>query len=78
MKEPMFIPVAVGLLDSSGKDMLLTSIYNEGLLQKFDQPTSTIVLKVTKVGFNFCFICFLGNFIGIYLSCMFHCGTIWM
>ncbi|KAH7662914.1 Peptidase M1 alanine aminopeptidase/leukotriene A4 hydrolase protein [Dioscorea alata] len=55
VKEPMFIPVAVGLLDSSGKDMPLTSIYNEGMLQKFDQPASTIVLKVTKKEEEFVF-----------------------
>ncbi|KAK1257381.1 hypothetical protein QJS04_geneDACA023607 [Acorus gramineus] len=28
----MFIPMAVGLLDSKGKDMPLTSVHHEGLL----------------------------------------------
>lgn len=52
VKEPMFIPVAVGLLDSNGKDMPLTSVYHEGLLQAVTsngQPVSTTVLRVTKV-----------------------------
>ncbi|KAK1261017.1 hypothetical protein QJS04_geneDACA013334 [Acorus gramineus] len=31
--ESMFIPVAVGLLDSKGKDMPLTSVHHEALLQ---------------------------------------------
>ncbi|KAK1279302.1 hypothetical protein QJS04_geneDACA023009 [Acorus gramineus] len=29
----MFIPVAVGLLDSKGKDIPLTSVHHEALLQ---------------------------------------------
>ncbi|KAF8369838.1 hypothetical protein HHK36_032140 [Tetracentron sinense] len=33
VKEPMFIPVALGLLDSNGKDIPLTSVYHEGMLQ---------------------------------------------
>lgn len=52
VKEPMFMPVAVGLLDSNGKDMPLTSVYHEGLLQTVTsngQPVSTTVLRVTKV-----------------------------
>ncbi|KAK1319501.1 hypothetical protein QJS10_CPB04g01384 [Acorus calamus] len=32
-KESMFIPVVVGFLDSKGKDMPLTSVHHEGLLQ---------------------------------------------
>lgn len=52
VKEPMFIPVAVGLLDSTGKEMPLSSVYHDGTLQSVvsnDQPTYTTVLRVTKV-----------------------------
>lgn len=52
VKEPMFIPVAVGLLDSSGKDMPLTSVYNDGMLHSVadnGQPVYTTILRVTKV-----------------------------
>lgn len=48
----MFIPVAVGLLDSSGKDIPLTSIYHDGKLLQIgssDSPVYTTVLRVTKV-----------------------------
>ncbi|WOK94897.1 hypothetical protein Cni_G03602 [Canna indica] len=51
VKEPMFIPVAIGLLDSSGKDMPLTGVYHDGMLQTIslpDQPVYTTVLRVTK------------------------------
>ncbi|XP_076945452.1 puromycin-sensitive aminopeptidase-like [Bidens hawaiensis] len=51
IKEPMFIPVATGLLDSNGKDMPLASIYHDGKLEPvtFDgQPVYTTVLRVTK------------------------------
>lgn len=51
-KEPMFIPVVVGLLDSSGKDMPLSSIYHGGKLESFassGQNVYTTVLRVTKV-----------------------------
>ncbi|KAJ0594419.1 putative cytosol alanyl aminopeptidase [Helianthus annuus] len=51
VKEPMFIPVAVGLLDSSGKDMPLSSIYHDGKLESVTccgQPVYTTVLRVTK------------------------------
>jgi len=54
VKEPMFIPVAVGLLDSSGKDIPLTSVYHDGLLQALSsdgQEVFTTVLRVTKVRF---------------------------
>ena len=52
MKEPMFIPVAVGLLDSSGKDMPLSFVYHDGKLESItsnDLPVNTTVLRVTKV-----------------------------
>ncbi|PWA87763.1 peptidase M1 family protein [Artemisia annua] len=51
VKEPMFIPVAAGLLDSSGKDMPLSTIYHDGKLETVtsgDQPVYTTVLRVTK------------------------------
>ncbi|RZC49614.1 hypothetical protein C5167_018046 [Papaver somniferum] len=51
VKEPMLIPVAVGLLDSKGKDMPLTSVYRDGLLQVVSadgQPAYTTVLQITK------------------------------
>lgn len=52
VKEPMFIPVALGLLDSTGKDIPLSSVYHDGTLQSVssnDQPVYTTVLRVTKV-----------------------------
>ncbi|XP_031381686.1 puromycin-sensitive aminopeptidase isoform X2 [Punica granatum] len=51
VKEPMFIPVAVGLLDSSGKEMPLTSVYHNGALQSLASnggPVYSTVLRVTK------------------------------
>ena len=53
VKEPMFIPVAVGLLDSTGKDIPLSTIYHNGTLQfvsSNDKLAYTTVLRVTKVG----------------------------
>ncbi|CAI9291173.1 unnamed protein product [Lactuca saligna] len=50
-KEPMFIPVAMGLLDSSGRDMPLSSFYQDGKLVSITsggQPVYTTVLRVTK------------------------------
>ncbi|KAI5655461.1 hypothetical protein M9H77_32648 [Catharanthus roseus] len=58
VKEPMFIPVAVGLLDSSGKDIPLTSIYHDGKLLQIgssDSPVYTTVLRVTKKEAEFIF-----------------------
>lgn len=52
MKEPMFIPVAVGLVDSTGKDMPLTSIYSDGMVQTLSNdghPIFTTVLQFKKV-----------------------------
>lgn len=52
VKEPMFIPLSVGLLDSTGKDMPLSSVYHDGTLQsvaKDGQPVYSTVLHVTKV-----------------------------
>nr|KJB25883.1 hypothetical protein B456_004G213400 [Gossypium raimondii] len=52
VKEPMFIPVAVGLLDSSGRDIPLSSVYHNGKLRSVacnNQPVLNTVLRVTKV-----------------------------
>ncbi|KAK8935102.1 hypothetical protein KSP39_PZI013278 [Platanthera zijinensis] len=57
-KEPMFIPVAVGLLNSRGKDLPLSTVYHEGLLEIIstnEQPVFTTVLKVTKKEEEFVF-----------------------
>lgn len=51
-KEPMFIPVAVGLLNSSGKDIPLTSVYQDGMLNNIainGQSLSTAMLQVKNV-----------------------------
>ncbi|KAM3256252.1 hypothetical protein ACQJBY_049012 [Aegilops geniculata] len=56
MKEPMFIPVAVGLVDSTGKDMPLTSIYSDGMVQTLSNdghPIFTTVLQFKK-SYIFC------------------------
>lgn len=58
VKEPMFIPVALGLLDSTGKDIPLSSVYYDGTLQSVssnDQPVYTTVLRVTKKEEEFVF-----------------------
>ncbi|KAI3991951.1 hypothetical protein MKX01_012896 [Papaver californicum] len=58
VKEPMLIPVAVGLLDSNGKDMPLTSMYHDGMLQVVStdgQPTYTTVLQIKKKEEEFVF-----------------------
>ncbi|KAL1087966.1 hypothetical protein V6Z11_D08G219100 [Gossypium hirsutum] len=52
VKEPMFIPVAVGLLDSSGRDIPLSSVYHNGTLRSVacnNQPVLNTFLRVTKV-----------------------------
>ncbi|TQE06978.1 hypothetical protein C1H46_007368 [Malus baccata] len=51
IKEPMFIPVAVGLLDSTGKEVPLSSVHHDGIVQSIannGQPVYTTVLRVTK------------------------------
>ncbi|GLT69013.1 hypothetical protein SLA2020_411990 [Shorea laevis] len=58
VKEPMFIPVTVGLLDSTGKDIPLSSLYHNGLLQSVasnEQPVYTTILRVTKKEEEFVF-----------------------
>ncbi|CAN0841278.1 Puromycin-sensitive aminopeptidase [Linum grandiflorum] len=58
IKEPMFIPVALGLLDSSGKDLPLTSVYHDETLQSIGsdgQPAYSTVLRVTKKEEEFIF-----------------------
>lgn len=70
----MFIPVALGLLDSTGKDMPLFSVYQDGTLKSFasdDQPVYSTVLRVTKVSWNFClplFACACWFVLGLRLS----------
>lgn len=59
VKEPMFIPVAIGLLDSNGKDMSLTSVYNGDSLLSFGSEghsVSTVVLRVEKEEEEFVFV----------------------
>lgn len=58
VKEPMFIPVAIGLLDSHGKDIPLSSVYHDGKLESLasgGQPVHTTVLRVTKKEEEFVF-----------------------
>ncbi|KAI3855573.1 hypothetical protein MKX03_006611 [Papaver bracteatum] len=58
VKEPMLIPVAVGLLNSNGKDMPLTSVDRDGVLQVVSadgQPAYTTVLQITKKEEEFVF-----------------------
>ncbi|XP_064955295.1 puromycin-sensitive aminopeptidase [Musa acuminata AAA Group] len=58
VKEPMFIPIALGLLDSSGKDMPLTCVYRDGVQQTIssnDQPVWKTVLHVKKKEEEFVF-----------------------
>jgi aminopeptidase N len=55
-KEPMFIPVALGLLDSSGKDIPLSSVYHDGTsIASDNQSVFTTVLRVTKKEEEFVF-----------------------
>uniref|UniRef100_A0A7N0U133 Aminopeptidase N n=1 Tax=Kalanchoe fedtschenkoi TaxID=63787 RepID=A0A7N0U133_KALFE len=57
-KDPMFIPVAMGLLDSSRKDMPLTSIYHDGASQFIasrTEPVYNTVLRITKKEEEFIF-----------------------
>lgn len=65
IKEPMFIPVAVGLLDSTGKEVPLSSVHHDGTLQSVannGQPVYTTVLRVTKVGLRFSILSFSLNY----------------
>ncbi|GAB2211830.1 hypothetical protein Droror1_Dr00025167 [Drosera rotundifolia] len=58
VKEPMFIPIVVGLLDSSGKDMPLSSLYHNGTLQSITssgKPVTTTILRLTKKEEEFIF-----------------------
>ncbi|KAL5538266.1 hypothetical protein UlMin_045973 [Ulmus minor] len=58
VKEPMFIPVVLGLLDSTGKDMPLSSVYHDGKLQSIasnDKLVYSTVLRVTKKEEEFVF-----------------------
>ncbi|KAK9094788.1 hypothetical protein Scep_026257 [Stephania cephalantha] len=58
VKEPMLIPVAVGLIDSKGKDMPITSIYHDGTLESIsthDHPIYSTVLQFKKKEEEFVF-----------------------
>ncbi|KAL6556406.1 Puromycin-sensitive aminopeptidase [Orobanche gracilis] len=58
LKEPMFIPVALGLLDPNGNDIPLSAVFHDGQLEKFTrdgQPVHTTVLRVTKKEEEFIF-----------------------
>ncbi|KAK4278263.1 hypothetical protein QN277_016130 [Acacia crassicarpa] len=58
VKESMFIPLAVGLLDSKGKDIPLSTIYHGGTLQSISrdgQPVYTTVFRFTKKEEEFVF-----------------------
>ncbi|CAI9094101.1 OLC1v1029768C1 [Oldenlandia corymbosa var. corymbosa] len=58
VKEPMFIPIAIGLLDSTGNDMALSSLYHDGKLESFGsngQPVYTAILRMTKKEEEFVF-----------------------
>ncbi|KAL3652711.1 Puromycin-sensitive aminopeptidase [Castilleja foliolosa] len=58
VKEPMFIPVALGLLDSKGNDIPLSVVFHNGQLinvTKDGQPVDTTVLRVTKKEEEFVF-----------------------
>ncbi|KAJ6946233.1 hypothetical protein NC651_001099 [Populus alba x Populus x berolinensis] len=58
VKEPMFIPVVLGLLDTSGKDMPLSSVYHDGALKSIasdSQPAYSTILRVTKKEEEFVF-----------------------
>ncbi|XP_062146073.1 puromycin-sensitive aminopeptidase [Alnus glutinosa] len=58
VKEPMFIPVTVGLLDSTGKDIPLSSLYHNGILKSVasnEKPVDTTILRVTKKEEEFVF-----------------------
>ena len=50
-KEPTLIPVVIGLPDSSGKDITLSSVYRDGTLQTIS--SSSTILRVTKVSQEF-------------------------
>ncbi|KAL3635584.1 Puromycin-sensitive aminopeptidase [Castilleja foliolosa] len=58
VKEPMFIPVALGLLDSKGNDIPLSAVHHDGQLINVTtdgQPVHTTVLRVTKKEEEFVF-----------------------
>ncbi|KAK4488310.1 hypothetical protein RD792_004066 [Penstemon davidsonii] len=58
VKEPMFIPVALGLLGSNGNDIPINSVYHDGKLEIITsngQPGHTTILRVTKKEEEFVF-----------------------
>ncbi|KAF9619346.1 hypothetical protein IFM89_006533 [Coptis chinensis] len=68
VKVPMFIPLAVGLLDSNGKGIPLMSVYHEGLLESLTpnaHPVDIVVLQVKKpIGIK------LGTLMGLFVPCL--------
>ena len=55
----MFIPVAVGLLDSNGKDLPLTSVYNGESMQtctSAEHSVSTVILRIEREEEEFVFV----------------------
>ncbi|KAH8513412.1 hypothetical protein H0E87_006614 [Populus deltoides] len=58
VKEPMFIPVVSGLLDPSGKDIPLSSVYHDGALRSVannSEPAYSTILRLTKKEEEFVF-----------------------
>lgn len=59
-KEPMLIPLAVGLLGSQGQDLLLTSVYDGESLKSLKSESgdgmTTVVLRVEKAEQEFVFM----------------------
>jgi aminopeptidase N len=59
-KEPMLLPLAVGLLDSKGHDMSLSSVKEGASLHNFSNPdgssVTTAVLRVDKAEQEFTFL----------------------
>ncbi|EPS65572.1 hypothetical protein M569_09205, partial [Genlisea aurea] len=57
-KETMFIPVALGLLDSNGSDIPLSSVQHNGKIESLTdggQPVHTAILRVTQKEEEFIF-----------------------
>ena len=59
VKKLMFILVAVGLLDSNGKDLPLTSVYNGESMQtctSAEHSVSTVILRIERKEEEFVFV----------------------
>lgn len=82
----MFIPVALGLLDSTGNDMPLSSVYHDGKFQTIssnNEPVYSTVLRVTKVREELLCqarACLIYNVFMIFCGqhcCVAGCGFLW-